>query len=494
MSNKTVQLIFFSLLLLAVVYFPLFLHLDSYSLFRYDEGRNAVHAFEMLERNNFILRYFEGQPDDWETKPPVFIWFQALCLKIFGANELAIRLPAALAALATLAFLFRFCKKHLQDSLAAVLSILFLVTTPGYVGFHVSRTGDHDALLILFLLIGLFHYYLYTQHRKQIRHWYICVLALSLGVLTKSIAGLFFLPAYLLWSLRSRHFWPLLKSKHLYLGVGLFFLLVGGYYVWNESLNPGYIELVWRNELFPRYFDTAGMVDHRALTDRLYYWRHLYRTGYPYYLWFLPFALFLIHRKAAPEQWPFFRLLLSTSILYFLLISLGTKNLWYVAPLYPLFAILNAKGLAILLRELLDAFAIGRHRQWVLLLCLIGIFHAPYFYVLKHNVYFFSANVEKYGEALAHLEATHPEEKSFSVLYEWHNASYLFYQRVYNRTKGYQIRDCGIKKDIEECPWQARAGDKVLICAPDLIQQFEQRYNSRLVEEIESCRWLEVVK
>jgi len=73
--NRTVLKI---ILFLSLVYFPIFLHLDILPLRMWDEARYAINAYEMNQNGNFIVTHYQGQPDMWNTKPPLMIWFQAL--------------------------------------------------------------------------------------------------------------------------------------------------------------------------------------------------------------------------------------------------------------------------------------------------------------------------------------------------------------------------------------------------------------------------------
>ena len=56
---------------IVLLYFPLFLRLDSRPLREWDEARNAVNAYEMSKSGQFLIKTYEGQPDLWETKPPL---------------------------------------------------------------------------------------------------------------------------------------------------------------------------------------------------------------------------------------------------------------------------------------------------------------------------------------------------------------------------------------------------------------------------------------
>src|SRR3954468_544174 len=89
--------------LIALCSYPLFVNLGKLSLRMWDESRNAINAYEMLHDHSFFVTHFDGQPDNWNSKPPLMIWLIALFMKFFGPTTLAVRLPSALSALAAVA-------------------------------------------------------------------------------------------------------------------------------------------------------------------------------------------------------------------------------------------------------------------------------------------------------------------------------------------------------------------------------------------------------
>jgi 4-amino-4-deoxy-L-arabinose transferase-like glycosyltransferase len=70
------------------VYFPL---LDP------DEGLHASIAQEMVERGDWMVPRFLGEP--FFDKPILYFWCQALSLRLFGMNEAALRLPGMIFGL-----------------------------------------------------------------------------------------------------------------------------------------------------------------------------------------------------------------------------------------------------------------------------------------------------------------------------------------------------------------------------------------------------------
>ena len=161
------------ILFLTVCYFPLFLHLNGPSIVLWDEARLAVKATEMAKGSSWIVPHFMGKPDMWSLKPPLLLWIQAIFLKVFGFNELGIRLPSAIAALGTALLLFLFSSRTLKKPIAGFLAGVVLVTFDGYVERHLSSTGDYDSLLIFFITAFCLSYshFLFSESRKDELKW-----------------------------------------------------------------------------------------------------------------------------------------------------------------------------------------------------------------------------------------------------------------------------------------------------------------------------------
>lgn len=140
----------FSILIIVLVSIPLFAQLGKLPIRDFDEARNSINALEMYSDGDWVVTHFEGQPDMWNTKPPLLIWLQTIFFKLIGPGELALRLPSAIAALMTCVILLHFASKHLKNNLLGILTVIVLVTTHGYIGMHSARTGDSDTLLTFF--------------------------------------------------------------------------------------------------------------------------------------------------------------------------------------------------------------------------------------------------------------------------------------------------------------------------------------------------------
>src|SRR5689334_7682615 len=143
--NKKHTLYFTYIVMLGLCFFPFFSHLTSHPMQGWDEARQAVSAFEMIQNKKFFVNYFDGSPDMWSTKPPFFIWIVALSMKIFGYSLFGIRLPSALFGLGTALLLLFFGKNYLRDIRIGIIALLILITSSGFIDFHSVRTADYDA-------------------------------------------------------------------------------------------------------------------------------------------------------------------------------------------------------------------------------------------------------------------------------------------------------------------------------------------------------------
>jgi len=317
---------------------PLFAHLDDWPIRWWDESRLATNALEMAQNNNWLVTYYWGAPDLWNTKPPLMIWLMTLSMKVFGYNELAVRLPAALASLGTCLLLYWFAARKLQKPLLGILAVLVLITAPGFLEEHIARTGDYEAPLICLTTAYSLLFFWYLEEKKNSTLLWFFV-ALTAAVLTKGVAGLLFCPALFLYALLRKEIFPLLKNKYFYLGLLLFVVLVPGYYLLREQYNPGYWQAVKENELGGRYLEVLEQHHEPAA----YYWNILVERYFKNWFLLLPFGtiagLALLDMRA--RRFTAYLLLLAVSFL--IIISTGgTKLHWYAAPLLPLLALLAA--------------------------------------------------------------------------------------------------------------------------------------------------------
>src|SRR5262245_13578306 len=90
MTRRLLVPIFF-LLCLATIW----ISLSDHALSPRSEGRYASVSMEMLDGGDWLVPHLLGRPH--LTKPPLIYWLQASCLRVLGHNEMAMRLPSAVA-------------------------------------------------------------------------------------------------------------------------------------------------------------------------------------------------------------------------------------------------------------------------------------------------------------------------------------------------------------------------------------------------------------
>lgn len=165
--------------LVAAVVAGLFLGLHSVPLFDLDEGAFSEATREMFARGDYLSTYLNGQPR--HDKPILIYWLQAASVWLLGLNELAVRLPSALAATAWVALVYGFARKVCNRDTAWYAAIF---TATAIQVSLIGRAAIADAVLNLWLAATMFAVYLYYQEPRK-RYLYLAYAAMGLGFLTK---------------------------------------------------------------------------------------------------------------------------------------------------------------------------------------------------------------------------------------------------------------------------------------------------------------------
>lgn len=369
------------ILLILCVALPLFGHLSELPIQLWDEGRLAMKALEMSTSDNWIVTTVNGRPDMLSVKPPLLTWIQAIFIKIIGPNELAIRLPSALAGLATCLLIYWFFTwKYIKDAWLGIICNLLLITSLGFVMLHGTRSGDYDTMLTLLTTGYVLFFFLYLEDGKP-KYLNMVMVLLLAAIYTKGVQGVLFLPALLLYTLVSKKMRMLLKEKWFYIGVALVAGFTVGFYVVREHYNAGYFEAVKINELGGRY----GQVVEGHREDFLYFFKWIDERAFTH--WY-PALIAGIVAAAFSTDTQVRRLVLYLTIVlgsYMLVISgAQTKCWWYIMPAVPYMAIVAGIFIHIIFRALGNASSALRFRYNVLpVIFLITIISAPYIMVLK---------------------------------------------------------------------------------------------------------------
>jgi 4-amino-4-deoxy-L-arabinose transferase-like glycosyltransferase len=335
--------------LLVILSFPLFFYNLGYLPIRlWDESRLALNTSEMLDNHNFIVTYYDSNPEMWNTKPPLLIWLQYLSVRTLGLNEFSIRFPSAIAGFLTCILVYIFIQYKTKNYWFSLLWSIILLTSKAFFELdHSTRTGDYDAMLVLWTTAYIISFWLACENieKTAFKNWLLLFfIFLFFAVMTKGIAGLLLTPGFAIFVLWKRKALVFLKSGFLYIYFLVFIGLVLGYFFYREHLNPGYLKAVWFNDLGGRFGNNkTGEHSH----EFLYYFFKIKDNRFTNWFWFLPFSLlsvFILSKDKIKRELAIYLTILI--ITFFLVISKSATSLiWYDLPLYPLFAIIICIGL-----------------------------------------------------------------------------------------------------------------------------------------------------
>ncbi len=467
------------LVLLLGSYFAFFLQIDSDAIFMWDESRLAVNAAEMTLNGNYLVPTFNGVPDMWNTKPPLMVWLQAITMQLNGINELSVRLPSAIAALATFLFLFYFISKHFRNSLVGLASALGLLTCDGFIAVHIARTGDYDALLAMFTTLYLFLFYLAIgkkQFSVSTKYLFAGSIFAILAFYTKTIQGLIFIPAAFLFLLVSTRFRPKVILSLAFSMIGIL-LICMAYYIVRARINPGYIEASIYNDVTGRYFEQVV-----APKPWNYYLKHLLNMKFSYLFYSLPFAFFYAYRLRNKAEGKFLFYLISNLLFYFAVIQISqSKGLQYLAPVYPIMAALFGLTFIAFANDIFSIFKVNAAKP-ILLFTLIILYIFPFISILNKNLTRFDTNgwwSIKYGHYMHRVETKQPGLNPISVLHDGYNAHLDFYL-IADQQNQYGI----FRKTVVD---NLNAGDYVLFCGSGYLTKIEEKFSYQLVDTYENC-------
>jgi len=159
-------------------------------LFDWDEVNFAEMAREMIVSDNFLQLSIDFRP--FYQKPPLFIWMQAFCMKLFGVDEFAARLPNAICGIVSLQVLFAIGKKLFNARFGLIWAGVYMGSILPHFYF---RSGIIDPWFNLFIFLGLYFFILFYWKKEEIGNvllekskWQYLVLGgllLGMGILTK---------------------------------------------------------------------------------------------------------------------------------------------------------------------------------------------------------------------------------------------------------------------------------------------------------------------
>ena len=191
----------------------------------------------MAERGDWITPYVNGVR--FLEKPPLLYWVTAVSFKIFGVNEIALRLPTALAVIALVWLVLRIARRISGEwaALVAGLSTAFSAGT-----YIFTRETLHDIWLVLFVALAMEAFTAwYMDPRRPARHALLFYAATAGAALCKSLVGVALpvgiVAVFFLLS-RERPKW---RTLHLLPGALLFLGLTLPWHCFAAARNQGFL-------------------------------------------------------------------------------------------------------------------------------------------------------------------------------------------------------------------------------------------------------------
>lgn len=161
--------------------------LGTTHLFDWDEINFAEASREMLVTKNYAIPQIAFEPF-WE-KPPLFFWLQVLCMKIFGVNEIAARLPNAICGVLTLLILYNTGKKLVNEQFGWIWVLIYAGSLLPQLYF---KSGIIDPWFNFFIFLAVYQLAFYSDTAVE-RPWKRILLSglfTGLAVMTKGPVAL----------------------------------------------------------------------------------------------------------------------------------------------------------------------------------------------------------------------------------------------------------------------------------------------------------------
>jgi 4-amino-4-deoxy-L-arabinose transferase len=226
-------------------------------LFDPDEGRYTAVALQMLKSGDWLTPRLHHEVPHF-SKPPLTYWSLAASMSLLGRNEWAVRLPNALAFVATVLLVFAIARRLAPDSpeLAAVIQATSLLP------FAAANVVTTDTLLALFETLAVAGFVLlrWGGAPPERARWLLWG-GFGLAFLTKGPPGLLPLVAILVfavWTDGARALARLVSWR----SIALFLALAFAWYGWQLSQRPDLLGYLLGAEVVGRV--ASGEFDRNA--------------------------------------------------------------------------------------------------------------------------------------------------------------------------------------------------------------------------------------
>jgi len=193
-----------------------------------DEPRRALVAIEMMLSGDYLTPTLNGEP--YFNKPPLYNWIIAASYHFFGDySAFALRFPMAVSLVLYGLTVFLLVRRHLGSPVAFAAALMLV--TNARVMLYDSLLGLIDITFSWLTYTAFIWVYQFDRQRRYYALFLSTYVLTALGFLMKGLPSLVFQGLTLLaYFLYTRQFRRLFHPAH-FLGIGVFLLIVGSYYV-----------------------------------------------------------------------------------------------------------------------------------------------------------------------------------------------------------------------------------------------------------------------
>lgn len=208
----------------------------DFFLHEWDERFHALVAKNLLKHplkptlyDNPVLPYDYkdwGHNHVWLHKPPLTLWIIALSLKLFGINEIAVRIPSIIFNTSGIFLTYRIAQFFTDNKTAYLSALLFSMN-----GFIIELTGgktttDHvDIAFQFFILLSILFALRFSKERRT----YLNILTgffIGCAILCKWLTALIVFPVWLLAVVPDNHFSMRTVLLQLFILMAIVFIIV----------------------------------------------------------------------------------------------------------------------------------------------------------------------------------------------------------------------------------------------------------------------------
>ncbi len=456
----------------------------------WDESVTAQNAIEMMQTEDYIVIRKDGKPDYFNTRPPLAIWTKVISYQIFGISAFSTRFPSLAASLLLAIFLCLFLFWQYRDPYYIIFTLMIMATTRGFISHHVARTGDPDALLVLFTGIYYVVFFLLIEHYPKNRNKYLLIigLAITLAYYTKSLAGLSPLAGIGLYFLLRKNGRKILLDFRFYITAFLVLLSISAYYFLRDFYDPEYIDAFFKVEL--GIINDPLYVKH---PEKLFYFNYLRQTGFFPYFVLLPVSIIpiIFSRNALIKR----ILIYSWIVSGFFLIGnslVVLKNEWYISPIYVSFWIIAGVSITEMINLFTSPIQQSAIRNTIKLLfsLIFGfLISSQYFYIFRIN----TTNPNNYeylheraGNFLNSVKQDHADLRNIKIVTTQFPRQIDFYIQKYKYLDNSKIERSTRLQYLN-------AGDTVILCEDDIERKFYSAFKFEVLDSAKYCKLYRVL-